>query len=408
MRQKHSSLTILIAMLALLGFFHPAKAAEVEVSLGGQKKTIWTYPHKPYFSLGTLEELKEHYQMVKPFLPPMPFRMEGKWVIPGPNDTFRTFPDDPRSAEIFSPDGSYVVLLDSELQGEYAVTKRLRLMTNGGDVLWEKNGGPLHVVVTNDGYIIGQLSDNHAGSTVIYDRAGQIVKALEVFTPRADNKFALTNMRLIPQERLALIWRDRELVAVSYTGEILWRYTVAIEENDQFVSITNPNIDPLKRGIYVPIQSYKTSTIKILSSKNGSVEGMVWQNQPFTIPRVFSPEGKYAGLPNWDSIGLVDWRNGQMLFLKSTAADGIEYSIGYGDSSSVSDNPPLYAAHLVNGDTVLDADGRKVWSVNVSKLGYHKTVLSGDGQTLALLAMKTNSGILQELTGILLYKITKG
>ena len=400
MRFKQLSPIIKIIAFAFLGCIHPTKAAEVEVSLDGQKKTIWTYPHKPYFSLGTLEELKEHYQLVKPFLPPMPFRMQGKWVIPGANDTFRTFPDDLNLIEAFSANGDYVALVELERMAETATGKHLKLLTTDGKLLWEMDGGPSEALVTNTGQVVGRMWFNAPLSLSFYDVDGNIIKTLpKVFQPETSpNQGFLTQ---ISQEKLFLVRELKELVAITYSGEVLWRYSPPSEDGDRTVLIGESGLDPLGRGIYVPL-SYGngTTSIVILNPQTGEAVGAVWNKQPLSIPRYFSPSGRYAGTVRWDGIDLVDWKTGQVLFTKTPTERDPDIIADYGDASSISDNPPRFALSAIR---VFDETGKQIWSLKIENIGYYKAKISANGDNVAAVVMNPQT---LELKGLILYKIT--
>ena len=159
-------------MVGFLAGYHQISVADqydLKAVLAGAERTIWSRPHRPFLCVGSLEQLRQHFHLVKPFLPKMPFKMENKWVIPSADGTFRMSAVNGG----FSPNGDYVVQIEPRRDVfEFPPnSRRIRLLTSEGKLLWEKEWGPTSALVTDDGRVIG---DNIAGhqplALVIYDR----------------------------------------------------------------------------------------------------------------------------------------------------------------------------------------------------------------------------------------------
>ncbi len=390
-----------------------AYAATTEVTIGGETVQLQSGPHVPFMSVGTLEQLREHYDTVRPFLPRGPFVMEGQWVLPAPEGGFRLFPEDPERDEVFSANGEYVAVVKPYRgMGISPTSEYLTVMRTNGEVLWEMEKGPCRVWVRNDGYTIGQMTPIHLIPILeIYDLAGQCVKRIEeVFDPPG---LAFDGGRIYLHESPPLLLGRsmKQIVAMEQTGEVLWRHT--LPDGGPGYGISSTGLDPLGRGIYLVVGNHGDSVEKrntsawLVDLETGERTQTLWDQQDIHFPSRFSTGGGYAICSGTQGgVGLIDWARGELLFFKNVMPDGRRVWVSKGDASDAADDPPRLVAPLGAGlgTSIFDASGNRIWSTSI-KLGYAKNYLSPDGRTLGV--AKTTSSPLEplQLLGVVLFHV---
>ena len=401
---------IFICIFSVLLSCLMASADQIEVNFSGEKRVIRTEPHVPYLIIGSLEQLKQHYSEVKNLLPPMPFLMEGKWVIPGQGETFRTFPRNPAVREIFSPNGDYIVTTELEEAFEFPRYSKMTLMTTDGTTLWQKEQAPPYALVTNDGRVIGRSQYNENLSLTFFGRDGEEIKQVkEVFQPGLAMPYR-GNLRLIPSENLLLAREFKQLTALNYDGEVLWRYTVPKDVPKGM--IFKSELDPLGRGIYIQIgYGDNTSSVYLVDVKTGDVTGSIWENKTWILSDYFSPSGEYMAIAYRDELGLLNWRTGEMLFLNKNLGEvapllqGKEVYVTAG-GADVSDAPPSFVVPLADGlgTCIIGATGQIIWRCDI-RSGYARNFLSADGKTLSIVSTRPSMSEPEAVEGLLLYKV---
>ena len=412
---RHASVTMCLASAAV--WLMGAYAATTEVTIGGETVQLRSYPHVPFMSVGTLEQLREHYDTVRPFLPRGPFVMEGQWVLPAPEGGFRLFPEDPERDEVFSANGEYVAVVKPYRgMGISPTSEYLTVMRTNGEVLWEMEKGPCRVWVRNDGYTIGQMTPIHLIPILeIYDLAGQCVKRIEeVFDPPG---LAYDGGRIhVHESPPLLLGRSmKQVVAMEQTGEVLWRHT--LPDGGPGYGISSTGLDPLGRGIYLVVGNHGDSVEKrntsawLVDLETGERTQTLWDQQDIHFPSRFSIGGGYAICPGTQGgVGLIDWAKGELLFflrqIDVPYLGTADVRVVFGDASDACDDPVRLVAPLSRGlgTSVFNRDGDRIWAVSID-LEYAKNFLSPDGRVLGV--ARTTSGFAAPtvLLGVLLFRI---
>ena len=395
---------LLTAALILLGI-GILKASGAD----GEPLSFDSDPHKPLLTIRTIMQLRQHYQAVRPYLPKSPFILEDQWVIPKPENP-HTFPDDPDQDEIFSPNGDYVAVV-----GERNIASHLRsvsLMTVKGNTIWSKQIMLSEIWVTKDGKTL-TINHDHPNSSwtlTIYSRDGEILKELQDSLVESQVSDAL-HIKLIPDQDLFLVWTDHQLLAVNNEGQMLWNYKIPQEKLTSIIQ--EPGLDPLGRGIYVPIQNRNDSTVALLNAQTGSLIGNIWQDEHWPIPTAFSPTGKYAALVAEKQIGLVNWQTGKIVFINKTRRSvidllsGKEVQVAAVESASTSEEPLRLAVSLSNdlGVSVFDENGYRIWWNRIAPIESVRTTLSSDSQALGVAIIDSNPKNQLTLRGFALFNI---
>ena len=407
-----------LAVPWLWGLCAVAHARYTEVTIGGETKQLFTAPHAPYMSVGTLEQLREHFDTVQPFLPQMPFVMEGQWIIPGRDGGFRTFPysDAPDVVEWFSSNGDYVAQVTRRprvsLEFSAADSEHIRVMTTDGDLMWEMSDGPYDVHVLDDGRVMGftKSRNRRNASMTLHGRDGsQEVHVEEVFDADVTrNPYANLHLQFISDPPLLLVKRlSEQIVAISLDGRILWRFTLPYDRTTGHRHMLgDTGLDPLGRGVYVQTARVGGGTsVEMLDPATGEARQPLWRHEARRLPRFLSPQGKYAGTTDREGIGIVDWATGEQLFLRRYMDDGTVLIATQGSASSVSDDPPRLVVPLSRGlgVSVFDASGERIWWCHINVGGYSKNYLSSDGRTLGV--ARTTSRWPITLYGVLLFEL---
>ena len=377
-----------------------AWAHDIKLMIDDRERTIWSVPYRPYLTLTSLAELREHYHEVKDVMPPMPFIMESTWVLPGSKDGFRTFPVDLEREEYFSPNGDYVAQIEQWkgfVDGR-PHSKHFKLMSTEGSLLWETRDGPIGALITNEGFVIGRSQHNEPISLTYYERDGRI-------KTRVKNIFDIPHsghLKLVPQERIILAWHPREVVALSYEGEILWKYTTPVKPVMALMGA--PGLDPLGRGVYIPIRYRSGETSMLLfHAHTGAAQGFVWENKPIPIDgNYLSPSGKVLGIKTADKIGLMDWQSGEFFFWRDDLT-GDELTRGRWDATSVADNPVLLAVDAAK-IFIIDKKGKQVWACGI-RTGSLLNLLNVNGRNMSVAMVSSYKNESIVFNGFLFYRI---
>ncbi len=413
---RHAGFTMCLLASATL-WLRSAYAATTEVTLGGETVQLRSYPHVPFMSVGTLEQLREHYDTVKPFLPRKLFVMEGQWVLPAPEGGFRLFPEDPDLIEVFSANGEYVALVKPYRgMGISPTSEHLTVMRTNGDVLWEMEKGPCRVWVTNEGTVIGQVTPDDMGLALdVYDADGQRVNQIEeVFDPPRLGG-GPTWLHLIEEPPMILIQGRTQVVAMRQTGEILWRHT--LPEDGPAHAISSTGLDPLSRGVYLVVGNdgdsveRRNTSAWLVDLQTGERTQTLWDQQDIHFPSRFSTGGGYAICSGTQGgVGLIDWAKGELLyFLRQIEVPYLgttDVRVSEGDASDAYDDPVRLVVPLSRGlgTSVFNRHGERIWAVNID-LEYAKNFLSPDGRILGVACTTTGFSGPIELLGVLFFHI---
>ncbi len=363
-----------------------ASAVEMQVLIGGQPARLSAWPHAPYLSVGSLNELREHYETIRPYLPDGPFVMENQWVVPLPGADFRLFPEDPEYIETFSPNGEYAALVKRHPAGPVfpRTSQHLRVMKTTGETLWEMEDGPWEVVATDDGHIVGQVEDIRAPIGVaVYDAAGAcLCTRSPLFTERPRWSYA-AELRVLSAPAMVLALGMEGVCALSVTGDVLWQYTVP--DTDQRPQITWVDRDPLGRGLFAVIRYPRDVSVELLDPGTGQVTATLLSHQPIPFPESLSLMGTHAALRSWPTgLGLLDWRTGELV-CHTNELEG-QTPIPTDGPATASDSPPRFACALGAGLdlTVFDDNGKCVWWTMMTP-EFTRLVISSAGSTLCAL-----------------------
>jgi len=390
------AMLLLALVLVALG----SNACAYEVTVGNRK--IWTYPHKPVATIGSLAELRARYQLVKGMLPPTPFVMEDKWVLTDARGNLRVVPRDPEWLETLSPEGKWVLqrkLTDPEFT---ATPGTARLRSASGKMRWTKEQNISLPTVTDDGIVI--FFDRYPSRTAVtfLSKDGKEPhRVTEVFAREHDYGQGRPPL-LMPSHKTVIVGGKDEVVAMSLDGKIRWRYRVPAPAD----RLSRFFPDPAGRGLAVVLTypNPPNSSVHFLDEDTGVMRAGLWTNEPHNTPTLFSPHGNYgAGVASTYLI-LTDWLTGREMWrqVRGEAGAPADFLVAEGDASSLSDTG-LVAAPLRDGTTVLQPSGEPLWRCTIDPDGYAKNVLSADGKRLVVGCMTTSRPLVLE--ALLIYAL---
>jgi hypothetical protein len=367
-------------LLLLLLAGRGAQGLQIDLRVKGQMAKVYT-AREPLFVVNSLAEAKARWAEVRELLPPPPFIMDGQWVVRLDADGPRTWADKAETAEVFSPNGDYVVTVEYRKTAEgLLVGQRERLWGLDGRLYWDRERRLGKTYVLDSGRVLDcwrEFAEGPGSFEVIERDTGQVVR-------REIGTFQLPQITACPRAGLLVFADYYSVAALDNRGEPVWRWS-GQEVRDQvgsFVPIAGE--DPLGRGVHVMAMAHgKGVAIVLLDALTGRLNRvLVPYRGPMTLLGL-SPRGTMAAIQTAGGVGLIDWASGEVLFAHSKAdrVDGIEV-ICWSTSVTVSDGPGRLAAHLNSGDTVFDRSGRVVWRNYLHADSPKRLVLASDGRQL--------------------------
>ncbi len=390
----------------------PAKA-DVEVQINGVKQTVRSAPVDPFLVIDSADKLRNNYEKVKQFLPLAPFQINNYWVVNPTDAVMRAFPEMEHFPNYPSAQGEYMVVISPRHSEEIPRYSKRIDFNRQGKLLWQKENGPVAALVTETGTVIGRSPEDEPLSLQFFAADGHLITEIpSVFTPGQRMPYR-GHLRLLPAQQLLLAWEEREVVTINYGGQVQWRYALPAEI--RFARIIEPDIDPLGRGIYVPIQYEKDSSVELLNVKDGTSNGAIWQHKLFPLPLHLSPKGQLAAVNHRQRFGLVNWQNGESLFLRGSndvidLLDGKRLVVEANAMAGASDAPPCLVIPLAGdlGTSVFNAAGRRIWSCNIAwdaKDVRSRYLLSADSKTLAIMLESAADEGKRKIFTLLLYNV---
>lgn len=359
-------------------------AHEIEVTFGGVKQTITSTPHKPYLVIGSIRELRQHYGEIKDVLPPMPFMMEGQWILPAGRG-FRTFPHKDGYIETFSENCTYAVRYRPDHTGlAERPSEDFALIRVGRGVQWRADEGPPYPMVTDDGHVIAKVSPREGPLRMtIHGPNGDLLATYD--GPRDRLKPELWSLTPIPSERFVIARWMHDLIAVDYEGNVVWHKQLT-PEKDKFPNplLSSVSPDPLGRGlIRVTLPEGRRHLVEIVDPRTGDP---LWTltHGPVSPPKIFSRNGRYAvALRRRPDLVVLDWLTGTELFGHVVTPD-VPYS-RWG-VPALSESPLCLVVRTADDfttSTVIDRDGQTLWRCTTD-LGVLYHVISADASQLCI------------------------
>lgn len=361
----------------------PLLAVTVNTVDGPEEMSI--LPVGPDLTIGSVEQLREHYDEVRDALPPLPFRFGTQWLVPDGEGGFRTLESRAGWFEQFSPNGQFIVRSgerdrEPNLRGE--VTRPVEISRTDGTLLWSLEQGPTYVWPTDEGLLHGVFSLPYLGLPprrfVTYGLEGRVIGSF-------GTRFQVTTttrVRYLPRLNLFIV-QDREILAVTTSGEVRWRLG-AEDVGDRYPLVASFGEDPLDRGLWLRVSHTmgRASSLFILDAVTGEVVETFAEHEDAPLPLGFSADGTLAATV----IGLMDWRTGEWLFRygRDDQIDG--HPFGLGSSSACSVDPVRLAGELHYGwrSNVFDANGQRIWHRNLVVGGVLRHHLNASGSMLCI------------------------
>ncbi len=343
----------------------PLPAVTVNTVDGPEEMSI--LPVGPDLTIGSVEQLREHYDEVRDALPPLPFRFGDQWLVPDGEGGFRTLESRAGWFEQFSPNGQFIVRSgerdrEPNLRGE--VTRPVEISRTDGTLLWSLEQGPTYVWPTDEGLLHGVFSLPYLGLPprrfVTYGLEGRVIGSF-------GTRFQVTTttrVRYLPRLNLFIV-QDREILAVTTSGEVRWRLG-AEDVGDRYPLVASFGEDPLDRGLWLRVSHTmgRTSSLFIIDAATGEKVETFAEHEDAPVPNGFSADGTLAATV----IGLMDWRTGAWLFRygRDDQIDG--HQVVLGGYSTCSVDPVRLAAEFSSGrrSNVFDESGRRIWYTTVS------------------------------------------
>ncbi len=401
-------MSVLLGLAAVVLWTPLTWAHEIEVTFGGVKQTITSTPHKPYLVIGSIRELRQHYGEIKDVLPPMPFMMEGQWILPAGRG-FRTFPHKDGYIETFSENCRYVVRCREApvWMGRMKHCKEITVQRVGGPVLWQADEGPIYPKVTNEGHVIGTIGPMDGPlHLTIQARDGSLVASVKEPLVLGPGWWSVLPVN---RERVVIAWSMHRLLAVDYDGCVRWRRQLSpVPGAYPFPVFADAALDPLGRGLCVISKDIdKLDQLEVVELQTGK-QRQVLAEGAVRLPSAFSPSGRYAVA--WDSGDLValDWASGTPLFRIADFAvtDRPPEARLRGGYFAVSDAPVHLVVrrdHNITTTAVVNQDLTAVWRCRTS-LDMVRHIVSADATELNIVSVSFDGS---ETYGMLLYRLPR-
>lgn len=360
----------------------PLLAVTVNTVDGPEEMSILPVP--PDLTIGSVEQLREHYDEVRGALPPMPFLFGTQWLVPDGEGGFRTLESRAGWFEQFSPNGQFIVRSGAgnrEPNDRGEVTRPIEVARTDGTLLWSLEQGPTYVWLTDEGLLHGLFAEPYRHRPqrfVTFNLEGRVVqrfgRPLET-APESRVQY-LAGVQLF-------ILSAGEMVAVTTSGEVRWKLR-AEDVGDTYPLVASFGEDPLGRGLWLRVSHTmgRTSSLLIIDAATGQVVETFAHHEDAPVPLAFSADGTLLATTD----GLMDWRTGEWLFRygRDDQIDG--HPFGLGSNAACSVDPARLAGELYFGwkSNVFDANGQRIWHRNLDVGGVIRHHLNASGSMLCI------------------------